>query len=90
MELSNELKTLLHKSFQHHSKWINAHIKEYEQNLLEVIKETDIKQEVDREFIFDLVEEGFHTTLVKYLDRMKLEIDSKREYMKQIKDILDA
>lgn len=89
MKLDRELTKLLNDSFDFHLKWVNNHVREYQKALIQTIKESDIQQEVDRMFIYELVEQVFQQTLTKYLAANQQDIDTRNNLMDQVNDILD-
>ncbi len=89
MKLNQEQINLLNKNFDFHIKYLTSHIRKYQQNLIEVIKEKESVIELDKQFIYDLVEDGFILTTNSYIGDVQKEIQDKKDYMNQIKDLLN-
>ena len=89
MNLSAEQIRLLNKNFDFHIKYLTSHIRKYQENLIQVIKEKESVIDLDKQFIYDLVEDGFILTMNTYISDMQKEIQDKKDYMNQINEILN-
>jgi len=82
--------TAFNKAFDVEVKYLINHIREYQKELLKMTLESDNKTvNPDRQFMLELVEEGFIKTVTTYITHADKNLKGKRNWMGKVSDILN-